>query len=34
MAFTLGIHLVVIDSFQFMSSSLENLVNNLHEETF
>lgn len=34
MAFTLGKHLVVIDSFQFMSSSLERLVNNLHEETF
>ena len=34
MAFTLGKHLVVIDSFQLMSSSLEKLVNNVHEETF
>ena len=29
MAFSLGIHLRFIDSFQFMSSSLENLVSNL-----
>ena len=29
MAFSLGKHLRFIDSFQFMSSSLENLVNNL-----
>ena len=33
-AFTLGKHSIVIDSFQFMSSSLEKLVNNLQEETF
>ena len=29
MAFMLGNHLVFLDSFQFMSSSLEKLVNNL-----
>ena len=29
MAFMLGQHLVFIDSFQFMSSSLENLVKNI-----
>ena len=34
MAFMLGQHLVFIDSFQFMSSSLSNLVNNLPAEAF
>ena len=34
MAFMLGNHLTFIDSFQFMSSSLENLVNNLPDEAF
>lgn len=34
MAFMLGKHLVFIDSFQFMSDSLDNLVNNLPEESF
>ena len=34
MAFMLGRNLVFIDSFQFMSSSLENLVKNLPEESF
>ena len=34
MAFMLGRHLNFIDSFQFMSSSLENLVSNLHKEAF
>ena len=34
MAFMLGRHLVFIDSFQFMSSSLSNLVNNLPAEAF
>ena len=34
MAFMLGPHLVFIDSFQFMSSSLSNLVNNLPAEAF
>ena len=34
MAFMLGPHLVFIDSFQFMSSSLSNLVNNLPTEAF
>ena len=32
MAFMLGNHLTFLDSFQFMSSSLENLVNNLPPE--
>ena len=32
MAFMLGNHLVFLDSFQFMSSSLDNLVNNLPDE--
>ena len=32
MAFMLGNHLVFIDSFQFMSSSLERLVGNLPDE--
>ena len=30
----LGEHLVFIDSFQFMSSSLDNLVRNLPKESF
>ena len=34
MAFMLGNHLTFLDSFQFMSSSLENLVNNLPDEAF
>ena len=34
MAFMLGYNLVFIDSFQFMSSSLSNLVNNLPTEAF
>ena len=34
MAFMLGQHLVFIDSFQFMSSSLSNLVKNLPTEAF
>ena len=34
MAFMLGKHLVFIDSFQFMSSSLERLVANLPEGSF
>ena len=32
MAFMLGNHLTFLDSFQFMSSSLEKLVNNLSKE--
>ena len=32
MAFMLGNHLAFIDSFQFMSSSLHKLVNNLPKE--
>ena len=34
MAFMLGKHLVFIDSFQFMSSSLSNLLNNLPNDAF
>ena len=34
MAFMLGNHLTFLDSFQFMSSSLENLVKNLPDEAF
>ena len=34
MAFVLGNHLTFIDSFQFMSSSLEKLVGNLPKESF
>ena len=34
MAFMLGNHLTFIDSFQFMSSSLEKLSNNLPDEAF
>ena len=34
MAFMLGSHLNFIDSFQFMSSSLESLVSNLQKEAF
>ena len=34
MAFMLGNHLTFIDSFQFMSSSLEKLVSNLPKESF
>ena len=34
MAFMLGEHLTFIDSFQFMSSSLDSLVKNLPEESF
>ena len=34
MAFMLGNHLVFLDSFQFISSSLDNLIKNLPEETF
>ena len=33
MAFTLGKHSVFIDSFQFMSPSLDKLVNNLPNDT-
>ena len=34
MAFMLRNHLTFIDSFQFMSSSLDKLVNNLPKEAF
>ena len=34
MAFMLGNHLTFIDSFQFMSTSLETLVNNMPKESF
>ena len=34
MAFMLGNHLTFIDSFQFMSSSLDKLVGNLHNDAF
>ena len=34
MAFMLGRYLVFIDSFQFMSSNLSNLVSNLPNEAF
>ena len=34
MAFMLGNHLVFLDSFQFMSSSLDNLVKNVPDEAF
>ena len=34
MAFMLGNHLVFLNSFQFMSSSLDNLIKNLPDETF
>ena len=34
MAFMLGKHLVFFDSFQFMSSSINNLVNNLPNKSF
>ena len=34
MAFMLGNHLVFLDSFQFMSSSLDNLIKNLPDEAF
>ena len=34
MAFMLGNHLTFIDSFQFMSTSLEKLVSNLPKEAF
>ena len=34
MAFMLGNHLAFLDSFQFMSSSLDNLVKNLPDEAF
>ena len=34
MAFMLGTHLTFVDSFQFMSSSLDNLVKNLPDEAF
>ena len=34
MAFILGKHLVFLDSFQFMSSSLDKLVKNLSNEAF
>lgn len=34
MAFMLGKHLVFLGSFQFISSSLDKLVSNLHDEAF
>ena len=34
MAFMLGNHLTFLDSFQFMSSSLDNLIKNLPDEAF
>ena len=34
MAFMLGKHLVFLDSFQFMASSLERLAANLPEEAY
>ena len=34
MAFMLGKHLIFLNSFQFMSSSLNTLANNLPDEAF
>ena len=34
MAFMLGKHLVFIDSFQFMNSSLDKLISNLPNDSF
>ena len=34
MAFMLGKHLIFLDSFQFMSSSLDTLANNIPDEAF
>lgn len=34
MVFMIGLNLIFLDSFQFMSQSLDNLVKNLPDDTF